>query len=161
MKKKIKQKKTPVPTKVKGKIKKRTFETNCTKYIHSWDKIAWDESTSSRIRRWTNNLNESDQIKLQVDDPRPVSVGISSWVGTSVGAKHFTLIITEHDQMYWSDEENCWCEVSKDSTKMGFSAKLECYSEQQAKTLATMIINEVFGKPTTKRRKMWRISKDF
>ena len=107
------------------------------------------------------NPNKSDQIKLQMDDPRPVSVKISSWVGVSPGAKHFTLVISEHKQMYWSDEDNCWCTVSKDTTSGGFEARLECYTEQQAKTLATAILNEIFGKPRTKYRTMWQISKNF
>jgi hypothetical protein len=124
-------------------------------YAHDWEILK-----GQRIRRWTNNLKRQEQVKPQVEDPRRVTVTLSSWVGTSPGARHYYVKIEEEQNQWWCEDRSTWVKLSCDSTSNGFSLRADCYSPEEALELAKFTVNLIFGRPRTKKRKMWRIHWD-
>jgi len=78
---------------------------NRTIYTHDWNYIG-DE----RIPRYPSKIGEK----------RPIHVDINSWIG-SIGAKHWYVTVKEKNNMWWSERENAWVEISCDSEKEGYS----------------------------------------
>ena len=124
-----------------------------TIYAHTWEDLG-----EQRIRRWINDLEKSEQVNLQINDPRPVRVEILSWKDQCVGAKHYTLNIKEEDNQWWSEKENAWMDITIDSRKRGFSLSADCYSREEAIELAKFTVDLIFGKENTDKRKMWKIN---
>ena len=124
-----------------------------TIYTHDWEDLGDD-----RIHRWTNSLTATEQVKEQVDDPRRVLVRISTYIGTlALEAKHYTLTIEEQGNEWWSESKNDWIVISDDLDSSGLSARVACYTEEEAKQIGKYILSILFGKPQSKKRKLWRI----
>ena len=97
-------------------------------YAHQWSDLGED-----KIPRWPS----------KIDEPRPIEIEISSWVGISIGAKHVMLRIAEQENAWWCEDRNDWMILSCDSHKRGFSMSADVYSEQQAIEMAIYFLRDV------------------
>ncbi len=102
-----------------------------TVYAHDWNILGKD-----RIRRWPSKIGEK----------RPIQVEIFTWSGISVGAKHFYVNVKEEDNMWWSELENAWVELSCDSEKGGYNLHADVLDNKEAIKLALYFINLIAGK---------------
>lgn len=86
-------------------------------------------------RRWP-----VDATPPHPDDPRPVEVSITSWVGTSPGARHTYLEIKEADNPVWDEEAGGWRKCWDDRRMKGAYIHLDVYNAAQAWKIARSII---------------------
>lgn len=93
-------------------------------YAHNWEILGGD-----RIPRWPSE-----------DDPRTIHVSVTSWVGLSVGAKHYSVRVEEEHNQWWSEDENTWTELSCDSGKRGYSFTGELMTKKDAEEFANHCI---------------------
>lgn len=98
-----------------------------TLYAHDWSVLGDD-----RIRRWPSP-----------DEPRGLRVEITTWIGTSLGAKHFYAKVKEEDNQWWSEEENTWVELSCDSEKGGYDLRADCMTRQEAEEVAKFFVHMI------------------
>ena len=63
-------------------------------HLHTND---WDDLGENRIRRWAVAGDFEKGVPPEIAGKRPIDVEISSWVGTSIGAKHTYVEVTERD----------------------------------------------------------------
>ena len=96
-------------------------------YAHDWGVLGED-----RIRRWPSE-----------DDDRGLTVEVTSWIGVSVGAKHFYAKVKEENNQWWSEEKNCWVELSCDSEKGGYSLKADCMTHKEAEEVAEFFVKMI------------------
>jgi len=97
-------------------------------YGHSWSMLKGE-----RIRRWPS----------QIDEPRPVRVEITTWKGMSIGAKHVNLCVEEEKNMWWSEDDNDWVQLSCDSESDGMSLRAAVYTQEEAEKLAIFFIKTI------------------
>lgn len=95
-------------------------------YAHDWEILGGD-----RIRRWPG------------PDERTITVQVNSWVGISPGAKHYKAIVTEQNNQWWCEQENCWAELSCDTEKGGYSMRAECMTEDEANQMARLFVEMI------------------
>ena len=90
-----------------------------------------------KIKRWDQNPTK--------DDPRPVSIQITSWVGQCPGATHYTIDIAESKNYYWSESENAWVSIMSSDLEDGISARVSLTSKEQSIKIAKSLIKQMFG----------------
>jgi hypothetical protein len=91
----------------------------------------WADLGDCRERRWPSKIGEK----------RPISVTISSWIGTSPGARHYYVEVKEENNMWWDPNENCWRELWDDQEKKGYILeKASVMTEEEAIKLAIFFI---------------------
>ncbi len=109
-------------------------------YAHDW-KLLGDD----RIPRWPSKIGEKRKIR----------VDISSWVGTSVGAKHVYAKIEEEPNQWWSESENTWVELSCDAGRTGYTMRGDVMTEKEAVAFSLFCIEMIAGKRRTHHKVMW------
>lgn len=100
-------------------------------YAHDWEILGED-----RIPRWPSKIGEKRGIKVE----------INSWVGISVGAKHYNVTVEEQDNMWWSEKENSWVELSCDSERGGYSLRASLLTKEEAIKVAKFFVKLIAGK---------------
>jgi hypothetical protein len=111
-----------------------------TIYAHDWE-ILGDE----RIPRWPSKTNEKRKLK----------VSINSWVGISIGAKHYNVKVEEQNNMWWCEDKNSWVELSCDSEKGGYELEAKLLTEAEAIKVAKFFIKLVAGKDCKNHEVVW------
>lgn len=93
-------------------------------------------------------------------DSRRINVKITSWVGTSAGAKHIYVTVEEEENMYWCEEKNAWLMPFAHSDVTGYSFKGEVLTDKEAldfaKQCCKIILNSVGA--DFKNKKHYKIS---
>lgn len=97
---------------------------------HDW-KILGDD----RIRRWPSKIGEKRGLKID----------IRSWVGLSIGAKHVDVKISEQKNMWWSEEQNAWVELTCDSENTGYEIDAKVLNEDEAIKITKFFVNLIAG----------------
>jgi hypothetical protein len=99
-------------------------------YAHDWNILGDD-----RIQRWPSKIGE--KRKLRID--------IRSWVGLSIGAKHIDVQISEQKNMWWSEQENAWVELSCDCSNIGYELNAKVLNEDDGIKIAKAFVSIVAG----------------
>ena len=97
----------------------------------------WSILGDDRIRRWPSKNKK---------DKRALIVEITSWIGTSPGAKHYYLKIDEEKNQWWSSSKNDWVEIYNDTSANGYHLHADMMSEDECIKLAKSYIDLVCGK---------------
>jgi hypothetical protein len=98
-------------------------------YAHDWSILGED-----RIPRWPSKIGEK----------RPITVRISTWIGTSaIGARHYNVSVEEEVNQWWCEKENAWVELSCDPSKSGVSMSASVLSRSDAEKLAKFFVDLV------------------
>lgn len=108
---------------------------------HDWEAIGSKE----RIPRFPSKIGEKRNIRVE----------ITSWVGTSIGSKHFYVQVEEQNNSWWSESENAWIELSCDSTKAGYSMYASVMTKDEAIKLAKYYIEMIAGKDLANHTVSW------
>lgn len=105
----------------------------------------WGVLGNDRIPRWPSKIGEKRKIR----------VDISSWIGTSPGAKHTYASVVEENNQWWSESENTWVEIYSDSSKSGYSAKGDLMTEVEAVAFALFCVELIAGKKRLHHKVLW------
>jgi len=96
----------------------------------------WGILKGKRIPRWPG----------KIDDKRGIKIEISSWVGTSIGARHTYVKVSEEDNMWWCEHEKAWVKIYTDTQSSGYSLEANVFTEQEALKIAKYFIELIAGK---------------
>lgn len=96
----------------------------------------WDDVDFPRIPRWPSKTGEK----------RPLRVYISTWVGTSPGARHMYAEVKEKENEYWSEKNNTWVDVSCSTESKGYYLKADVFTLKEAVEIATKFVEMIAGK---------------
>lgn len=116
----------PSPRKRPRTVTKKMRASGSYTLVHDWEILKGE-----RIRRWPS-----------LEDPRTVTISISSWAGFAPGASHFHLTIEVRPQQYWCEDKNCWVEVSSQSAPP-YTLRASVPREGDAQRLAAEFIKIV------------------
>ena len=106
----------------------------------------WKDLGETRINRWPGIIGEK----------RPIKVDINSWIGTSLGARHWYVTVKENDNMWWDEHRDMWRELWDDSEKGGYELdKASVYTEDEAIQLAIFFIKLIHPKNYKKQIIYW------
>lgn len=100
-------------------------------FAHDWAILGDD-----RIRRWPS----TDKTDL-----RTIRVTINTWIGTSIGAKHWKVRVEEKENQWWSEDRNAWVSLSCDTSSNGCSMEGEVLKEEHAIRLAKIYVGMICG----------------
>lgn len=88
-------------------------------------------------------------------EKRTIYVRVSTWVGTSVGARHIYVEVKEERNQYWSEIEEAWIEIESSSETSGYYLKADVYSEREARKIAMTFITMIGGKDLERHEVHW------